>query len=424
MGLTRLRLARARRRVRRPRRLGRRHLRPLHLGTGRRAGRPDRPGDADSRPWRGVALRRRDRRHPRGDGARGRRRRRECRRHRRRVQLGRATAALDGMAEPVSPAAGRRRGGGTGGGREPERAHHLCEALEPATARAGGAHLSRGDRPVGTARAPAMGAAGRLHPLGGLRGAPRRGAGAARSVAVPPRRTETPRAPRPRGTHRRRGECAGHVRRPGRSPPGRATGRHGRAARSDPGDGRPAGARPARAAARGDAHRRLDGRRRGDADAVANGRARRVRRAPLDSHAHDPTDRPNAGSGDRPHPRCRRELRARRSDARATPREPGLGRRRRRDRPGSHDRPAGRAPRTGRGGGDRVERGTGLDNRRWRRRGRSRSRRERGRSDGPRRVARRVARPRCSANSWPSRRRWRTTSSSIPTLRLEGCSAS
>ena len=113
---------------------------------------------------------------------------------------------------------------------------------------------------------------------------------------------------------------------------------------------------PPRAAARGDPHRRLDGRRRADADAVANGRARRVRRTALESHAHDPTDRPHAGPGDRPHLRCRRQLPARLPDARAAARQPGVGGRRRRDRPGSHGRPARRAPRTRRGGGDRVER--------------------------------------------------------------------
>ena len=73
-----------------------------------------------------------------------------------------------------------------------------CAALEPAAARAGGAHLPRRDRPVGAARDPAVDTHHRLHPLGDVRRAPRRGAGAARSVALPPRRAAALRARRHR----------------------------------------------------------------------------------------------------------------------------------------------------------------------------------------------------------------------------------
>ena len=360
-----------------------------------------------ARAWGGAAHLRRHRRHPRRDSGRGLCRGRGRQRHRHGVHVGRATAALDGVAEPVPPTAGRRRGGRAGHRCEPERDRRVRAALEPAAARAGGAHVPRRDRPVGAARDPAVDTHHRLHPLGDVRRAPRRGAGAARSVALPPRRAAALRARRPRRADRRLGECARVVRRPGRSAPGRAADRHRSAARSDPGDRRPAVARSATADARSDPHRRLDGRRRADADAVANGRARRVRRSSLESHAHDPPDRPHAGHGDRADHRCRRQLPARLPDARTAAREPGVGGRRRRDRSGSHDRPARRAPCTGRRGGDRVERRPRLDEHRRRGRGRARSRRERRRLSraSPSRSPHRATTP-CSANSEPSKRRW------------------
>ena len=194
---------------------------------------------------------------------------------------GRATAAVHGVAEPV-PRTARRRGGGRAGDRgRPERAHGVFETLEPPAAPAGAAHLPGGDRPVGTARHPAVDTDRRLHPLGGLRHAPRRWARAPRSLVVPPRRTATPRARRPGGAHRRCGECAGHVRRP--ADPVRTSRRSKRPRCSIRSRRRShCGRSTRRNAARGDPHRRLDAADAHVAGAVANGGARRVRRTPVE----------------------------------------------------------------------------------------------------------------------------------------------